>query len=179
MVLQIVLYWWEEQYDGLAANSSSVMAGIKWWHQRRTALRQWIDGKNNVMSSLQIYWLESQKYQAELIGIAEHWSRTGWRQDFTGSILSQRGPNRLHGSSGVVPDGNNTLRNWRKILEPNTTATRTCSFTQSNLVVKLTETVLFTSSSDMCFCYYVLELNLCIHKSFRQFETPKVGSQWF
>ena len=41
----------------------------------------------------------------------EHWSRTGWRQDFTGSILSQRGPNRLHGSSGVVPDGNNTLRN--------------------------------------------------------------------
>ena len=44
----------------------------------------------------------------------EHWSRTGWRQDFTGSILSQRGPNRLHGSSGVVPDGNNTLRNCRK-----------------------------------------------------------------
>ena len=95
--------------------------------------------------------MESQKYQAELIGIAEHWSRTGWRQDFTGSILSERGPNRLHGSSGVVPDGNNTLRNCRKNIEPNTTAMRTCSFTQSNLVVKLTETVLFTSSSKLTF----------------------------
>ena len=38
-----------------------------------------------------------------------------------------------------------------KKIAPNTTATRTCSFTQSNLVVKVTETVLFTSSSKLTF----------------------------
>ncbi len=31
----------------------------------------------------------------ERLQTLEHWSRTGWRQDFTGSILSDRDPNRL------------------------------------------------------------------------------------